>query len=106
MKKYVVFIFFLGLLSCHAENLIDEEGVTKIILIDKERKIVVNDEDSIFTIVKKINRAIYDPAIYLSEYKVNIYYCDSIVAILCNSNYIKIEGKTYKLKKPLKSYFK
>lgn len=105
MRKGIVILFFLGLLSCQYEDLIDRENITKIVFIDKEKQLVINNKDSISTIVKKINGAVYDPAIIPKEYEVDIYYEDSIIAVFCNSNRINIDGRPYKLDKPLKAYF-
>lgn len=105
MRKGIVILLFFGLLSCQYGDLINRDNVTKIVFTDKEKQIVINDKDSISTIVKKINGAMYDPAIIPKEYEVDVYYGDSIIAIFCNSNRINIDGRSYKLKKSLKTYF-
>jgi hypothetical protein len=105
MKYCAIILFFFGLLSCHSEHLINKDNITKIVFFNEEKQVVISDKDSISTIVKKINGANYEPAIFPTEYEIDVYYNDSIVAILCYSDLININGKPYKLSKPLKAYF-
>jgi hypothetical protein len=109
MKRILIIISGIFLFACHSSDIIDKNNVIEIALIEsrqpnKEVRIRIKNKDSISNIIKTINNADKEPAIFLSEYKIVIYYQNDINrTILCNSQRINIDGITYKLNKSLKS---
>jgi len=106
MKKNIVLLFFICLSSCYSEKFLYKDLVTKIVYSNEEKRIIIDDKKAISNIVKKINNAVYEPCIFPPEEKVDVYFGDSIKTIICYSNYILIDGKPYRLREPLKTYFK
>ncbi len=104
MKKLIFIIpIVISIFSCTSRNLINGDEVTKFIFYEKDKKISIENKDSICMIANELNRAKKDPAIFISEYKIIVCYKENAnMTVLCNSNRIKINGVTYKMNKSLK----
>ncbi|BEG98040.1 hypothetical protein [Bacteroides sedimenti] len=108
MNKVLIIVVCFLLMSCKADNLIRNNNIAKLVLVElldqnKEKQHAVNNRDSINSLVKTINSADKDPAVFITKYKIIIYYNDNVNdTVLCNSKRIKVDGITYKLDKNLK----
>ena len=109
MRNFIIIVLSICFLACNSKNLINSKNVTKLVLIEmlhqnKETHFIVKNKDSIYNIIKKINKADRDPAVFISEYKIVIYDRDvATKTILCNSKRINIDGITYKMNENLKT---
>lgn len=93
--------------SCQPNDIIDNRNIVKLVITDKFEKhmnaIIVN-ADSIARIVKEMNKAKWEPAIFISRYKLDVYYKDNIKKTLSfRGDMLKIYGKTYRLNKPIET---
>ena len=109
MKKNLIMALAFLLLACNSKDLIVEKNTKKLILVELTKHysnnlFIVKDKDSISMIIKKINKANRDPAIFIADYKIVIYYRDnSTRTILCNSKRINIDVITYNLNESLRT---
>jgi len=107
MKKYLFIFITICLFACQSNDVIDNRNIVKLVIADKFEKhknaIIVN-ADSIAKIVKEINKAKWEPAIFISRYKLDLYYKDNVKKTLSfRGDMLKIYGKTYRLNKPIET---
>jgi len=107
MKKYVIMFMTICLFSCQSNKIIDNKNIIKLVLTDRfeeHKDVKIVNIDSISKIVKKINKAKWEPAVFISRYKLDVYYKDNIkMTISFRGDMLKIYGKTYRLDEPIET---
>jgi len=108
MKRYVFIIMAVCLFACQSNKIIDNKNIIKLVLTDKfkeHKDVNIVNIDSISKIVNKINKAKWEPAVFISRYKLDVYYKDNIkMTISFRGDMFKIYGKTYRLDEPIESF--
>jgi hypothetical protein len=107
MKSCVLIFMTICLFSCQPNKIIDDRGIVRLVLIDKFRKhqnMRIVNIDSISMITKEINKANWEPAIFISRYELDVYYKNNIkMTVLFRGDMLSLYGKTYRLDRPIEA---
>lgn len=76
--------------------------ITKISL---NKLCTIKNTDSIDFILSVLNSKQQEPAKFMADYELELNYMDTIMSISVKYKFLKINGKTYKVRKNLSRYF-
>lgn len=118
MKKIVVILLFI--IGCNSKNEFSNANLKSITIyqfvhtkdknnvitdISANKVCTVNNADSISIILSTLNRKHKEPAKFMPDYKIELNYRDTLMELFVNGNYLKINGRTFKVSKNLSKYF-